>query len=238
MDMFNLIEYLRQLFKNHVLVAISAAGAFLYSWILPVPEYKVGAVVVFAAMLADLGTKLYAIQRKGGGWRKAIFNHLINSASFLRGTIDKLIVFGVMTIICGLAYHISLISSIAVWFTQMVYILMFLRDALSVVENLTDSGIGGLGIFKKLLKLKIKDYVKDPELQESIDEFLEGRESEHETEEEKPKEPERQKAPEPIKEVESPKPTPEVMPELKEPAGPIETINLEQPIKEDLKHDH
>ena len=229
MDMFNLIEYLRQLFKNHVLVAISAAGAFLYSWLLPVPEYKVGAIVVLFTMVADLGTKLYAIQRKGGGWHKAIFNHLINSASFLRGTIDKLIVFGAMTIICGLAYHMSLISSIAVWLTQMVYILMFLRDALSIVENLTDSGIEGLGIFKKLLKLKIKDYVKDPELQETIDEFLEG-DADRETKEEKPRKPQKPQ-PEPIKASK-----PEVAPEQNEPVRPIDPINGKL-IKEDLKHD-
>ena len=231
MNMFNIIEYLRQLFKNHVLVAISATGAFLYSWILPAPEYKIGAFAVLGAMLVDLWSKLYSIKRKGGGWRKAVFSHSINSASFLRGTIDKLIIFGVMTIICGLAYHISLISSIAVWFTQMVYILMFLRDALSVAENLTDSGIGGLSIFKKLLKLKIKDYVKDPELQESIDEFLEG---EPDQEQEKPKEPENPKypQPEPVKVPEAPKP--EVTPEPKEPVGPIEPINPE-PKKEEFK---
>ena len=146
---------------------------------------------------------------------KSYIQSTINSASFLRGTIDKLIIFGVMTIICGLAYHMSLISGIAVWFTQMVYILMFLRDALSVVENLTDSGVKGLGIFKKLLKLKIKDYVKDPELQESIDEFLEG---EQDQEREKPKEPDNHKYQ---------KPEPDKAPEPKNPVGPIEPINPE-----------
>ena len=231
MDMFNLIEYLRQLFKNHVLVAISAAGAFLYSWILPAPEYKIGAFAVLGAMIVDLWSKLYSIKRKGGGWRKAVFSHSINSASFLRGTIDKLIIFGVMTIICGLAYHISLISSIAVWFTQMVYILMLLRDALSIVENLTDSGVKGLGIFKKLLKLKIKDYVKDPDLQESIDEFLDGN---TEQDQEKPKEPDKSQYPQPelVKVLETLKP--EVTPEPKKPVGPIESINPE-PKKEEFK---
>jgi len=75
---------------------------------------------------------------------KSYIQSTINSASFLRGTIDKLIIFGVMTIICGLVYHISLVTTIEIWFTQMVYMLMILRDTLSVIENLTDSGIGGL----------------------------------------------------------------------------------------------
>ena len=231
MDMFNIIEYLRQLFKNHVLVAISAAGAFLYSFFLPAEEYRWGAVAVLGAMIVDLWSKLYAIKCNGGGWRKAVFNHLINSASFLRGTIDKLIIFSVMTIICGLAYHISFISTAAVWFTQMVYILMFLRDTLSVIENLTESGMKGLGIFKKLLKHKLKDYVDDPELQESIEEFLEG---DAEREQEKPKEPGKSQypQPEPVKAPEAPKP--EVTPEPKEPVGPIEPINPE-PKKEEFK---
>jgi len=39
--------------------------------------------------------------------------------------------------------------------------LMFLRDVLSILENLRDAGIKGLGLFERLVKNKIKEYVPD-----------------------------------------------------------------------------
>lgn len=152
-------SYIQKLFGDGTLLSISALGACLYSFFFPTEQYLYGASAVLGIMVLDLITKLYALYKQGGGWKKAVRSRKINSACFYQGTIDKLIVFGVMLCICGFAYRLTIISAVAVWFTQVVFILMFLRDALSIIENLTDAGIKGLGIFEKVIKKKMDDYV-------------------------------------------------------------------------------
>ena len=155
----DLSGYIQKLFDNNILVVLSAVGACLYSFFFPTEQYLYGAAAVLGIMVLDLITKLYSLYKQGGGWKKAVSSRKINSACFYQGTLDKLIVFGVMLCVCGFAYRLTIISSVAVWFTQVVFILMFLRDALSIIENLTDAGIKGLGIFEKVIKKKMEDYV-------------------------------------------------------------------------------
>lgn len=161
MDLNGIFNYIQKIFENHILVFFTAIGAFLYSFLFPDVQYFYSSVAVMGAMVLDLFTKLYALKRQAGGWKKAIYNQYINSFSFFRGTMDKLVVFGVIMIICGLAYKLTVASAIAIWFTQMVYTLMFLRDLLSIFENFRDAGIEGMGIFEKLIKKKIEDYVDE-----------------------------------------------------------------------------
>lgn len=156
-------SYIQKLFENNILIAVSAVGATLYQFFFPETQYLYGAGAVLLMMVLDLITKLYALGRKSGGWKPALRTHVINSMSFYRGTTDKLLVFGVMLIICGCAYRLTIISGIAVWFTQVVFILMFLRDDLSIVENLRDAGIQGMGVFEKAIKNKMEDYVDTSE---------------------------------------------------------------------------
>lgn len=155
-------SYIMKLFDNNCLVAISAIGAFIYRFVFPEPQYLAGAAAVLGVMLLDLSTRLFALARTHGGLKKACVDHIINSHSFGKGTVDKLMVFGIMLIICGLAYRLTIVSAIAVWFTQVVFTLMFLRDVLSIVENLIEAGVQGLGPFKKIVTKKINDYCEDP----------------------------------------------------------------------------
>jgi hypothetical protein len=53
-----------------------------------------------------------------------------------------------------------------VWFTQMVYAIMFFRDLLSIIENLNDAGID-TGAFKRIIKRKQKEVLGDIEEEES-----------------------------------------------------------------------
>ncbi len=118
-------------------------------------------LAVLGIMLVDLLTKLYALSRQSGGIKKAIKGHRISSAKFAKGTIDKLLVFAIMLIVGGCAFRISPYASVATGFMQIVFSLMFLRDILSIIENLTDAGVSGLGPFKKLFKKKMDDYCGD-----------------------------------------------------------------------------
>lgn len=154
-----MVEYIKKLFQVDVLFFISGIGAFLYKFLFPEKQYLYGASAVLIIMVLDLATKLFSLSKQSGGLKKSLAEHKISSRALARGTTDKLLVFGVMLIICGCAYRLTVISAIAVWFTQLVYTLMFLRDLLSILENLRDAGVGGLNIFEKAVKKKMGEYV-------------------------------------------------------------------------------
>lgn len=166
--MTGIMDYLQKLFENHVMVFLSMIGALLYNFFFPTTQYLYSTIAVLVMMVLDLLTKLYSLKRQAGGWKASIAAKKINSFSLFRGTIDKLIVLGVMMIICGCAYQLTLIADIAIWFTQVVYILMFLRDALSIIENLRDAGVQNLGMFEKVIKKKLDEYVDNDDITKRI----------------------------------------------------------------------
>lgn len=159
------MQYVHKLFDNNCFIFISSISSFLLGFLFPETQYLYSSLAVLGIMLLDLLTKLYALKRQSGGWKNSVCQQHINSFSLFRGTIDKLLVFGVMMIICGLAYRLTVISDVALWFTQAVYTLMFLRDILSIFENLVDAGISEMGIFQKIVKKKLNEYVDVDEIE-------------------------------------------------------------------------
>lgn len=156
-----MISYIKSLFEDHICLFASMAWGAISTFLFPESAYITTSAAVLGMMALDLFTKLYALSKQAGGLRKAFKQHKINSKSFAKGTMDKLIVFGVLLIICGCAYRISPIESLATWFMQVVFSLMFLRDTLSIIENLTDAGVGGLSLFKRVVKKKLNEYVDE-----------------------------------------------------------------------------
>lgn len=163
MKLADVICYVQKLFESYILVALAAIGSSLFNFLLPTHEYRVSAISVLCVFVLDILTRLLSLARQEGGLRKAIKTRRIRSERLAKGTLDKLIVFGVMLIICGLLYQMSILSEVAVWFTQLVFLLMFFRDVLSILENLSDSGIE-VGIFKHIVKKKMKEYVCEEEI--------------------------------------------------------------------------
>lgn len=154
-------EYIKNLFENGVMVAISAIWGVISSFIFPERTLLTAAAAVLIIMLVDLITKLFALAKRAGGIKKAIKSRTISSHKFSKGTMDKLIVFGIMLVISGCAYRICPIAELATWFTQLIFTLMFLRDVLSIIENLGDAGVSGLGPFKKKIKAKYEEVCGD-----------------------------------------------------------------------------
>lgn len=132
-------------------------------YLFPSEEYLVASGAVLGIIILDLITKLYSLTRQSGSFREAVREKRINSKAFAKGTIDKLIVFGVMLIICSLLYNVAIVSEVAIWFTQATFTLMFFRDVLSILENLDDAGIE-VGVFKYAVKKKMKSYLPDEEI--------------------------------------------------------------------------
>jgi len=170
--MIGLFEYIRKLFDNRALTAISlvtsTAVSLAYKFLFPEKQYLYGAAAVLVIMVLDLATKLFSLSRQGGGVKNSLMTHKISSSAFARGTTDKLLVFGIMLIICGCAYRLTIIDTVAIWFAQLVYTLMFLRDLLSILENLRDAGVSGLRIFEKAVKKKMGEYVDEEDINEKI----------------------------------------------------------------------
>jgi len=164
MKISNIFHYISNLFSNGVLVLLSIVGSWLYWFFFPAPEYLYSSLAVLGMIVLDIVTRLYAQSRKAGGIKKAIRTKddqgkkYINSKKFLEGTTDKLIIFVVMAILCSLFYRVSILSELAIWFTQLVYTLMLLKDTLSVFENLDDAGVKGLGIFRNVIHKKLDEY--------------------------------------------------------------------------------
>jgi len=159
---------IKKLFEDRMLLLLSAAGAFLWRFFFPDEQYLFAAGAVLGIMALDLFTKLYALSKGAGGFKKAWRERKINSAAFAKGTLDKLVIFGVMLCVCGFAYRLSPVADLAAWFMQTIFTLMFLRDVLSIVENLSDAGVEGLGLFQKVLKKKMGEYVDEEKEEDGI----------------------------------------------------------------------
>lgn len=156
-------ETTKKMFGDNVLVALGVVWTTVTTFILPTSLIRASAVAVLLMMGLDLLTRLFAIAKQNGGIRNAIRTHKITSTRFAKGTIDKLIIFGVVLVINGCAHRILVIEDISKWFTQAIFTIMFLRDTLSIFENLGDSGVQGLGIFKRMIKKKCEEIIGEDE---------------------------------------------------------------------------
>jgi len=162
-------EQVKRYFENDVIVSLGAAWAWIVTFLFPTSALAKSAGAVLILMGLDLLTKLFALSKQNGGFRKAARCRKIASNKFAKGTIDKLLIFGIMLVISGCAYNLMIIKDIAIWFTQAVYTIMFLRDVLSIIENLNDAGVQGLGLFKHVVKKKLDDYCDTDKEEDSND---------------------------------------------------------------------
>ena len=159
----DLWDYVCRLFENYILVYFSLVFSIVVKCLFPSEEYLVASGAVLGIIILDLITKLYSLTRQSGSFREAVREKRINSKAFTKGTIDKLIVFGVMLVICSLLYNVAIVSEVAIWFTQATFTLMFFKDVLSILENLDDAGIE-VGVFKYVVRKKMESYLPDEEI--------------------------------------------------------------------------
>ena len=152
------MAYIRSLFNNCAMVTVGTIGGTILAFLFPESIYLTSFFVVLGIMLLDLITKLFALAKQNGGFKKAFKAHKINSKKFGKGTLDKLIILFVFTIVCAASYALMPVLARAM---QIGYVLMFLRDVLSIIENLTEAGVSGLSMFKKIIKKKTCDYIEE-----------------------------------------------------------------------------
>lgn len=110
--------------------AFLLAGA---NWILfPDRALMVALGCVMGAAMADILTRFLAVRKTGGRWR---------SEQFWEGTGVKLVAYLVIAFLAGLSYRLSpFMQQPTVFLWSVAYVVMFLREVQSNMENLADMG--------------------------------------------------------------------------------------------------
>jgi len=141
---------------NQVIVAIGAILSFV---LYPNAIYQVYALAVAVVVVLDLVTKYYAISVKNGGLANSIKTRKISSNSMWMGTRKKIVSYFVIMLLVGLSYHFETFLFPAEYIGSMAYLIMFLRESQSILENLIDAGYEDLDWLRLLLKNKSEDVL-------------------------------------------------------------------------------
>jgi len=106
----------------------------------PEQAYLTAALAVGAVIVLDIITKYVALSAKAGGYMKAVRACSISSNKLWDGTRIKLFSYLVVAILAGLSYRVVQLEELSIFFATVVYSIIFLREAQSILENLCDAG--------------------------------------------------------------------------------------------------
>ncbi len=106
----------------------------------PTSAFATSAFAVGIAMLLDIITKYVALSKQSGGFMKAVKARRIRSEALWHGTKIKLFSYLVIAILAGLSYRVVQLEAVSVFFATVVYSILFLREAQSILENLCEAG--------------------------------------------------------------------------------------------------
>lgn len=125
----------------------------------PDKAYETAAMAVGIAMLLDILSRFMALSHEANGYRNAVKTRKIYSQTLWIKTRIKLISYLIIAILAGLAYRVSYLAEVGVFFGTVVYSVIFLREAQSILENLSDAGadVGWLIRWTKKKQEKILD---------------------------------------------------------------------------------
>ncbi|WP_427340662.1 phage holin family protein [Caloranaerobacter sp. DY30410] len=106
----------------------------------PEQAYMTAAMAVGGAILLDILTKYIALSYQSKGFRNAIKQKKIFSKTLWEGTKIKLVSYLIIAILAGLSYRVTMLTQVSVFLATVVYSVIFLREAQSIIENLIDAG--------------------------------------------------------------------------------------------------
>ena len=119
---------------------IGAAIGMCCYVIFPEQAFKTAAGAVGAVILLDIITKYVALSHQAGGYLAAVKKRTINSNRLWEGTRIKLFSYLIVAILAGLSYRVVQLEQLSIFFATVVYSIIFLREAQSILENLCDAG--------------------------------------------------------------------------------------------------
>jgi hypothetical protein len=157
------MEQLNQYFEKVISGAKPILGSIIAAItyvIFPDRAYQTAAMSVGIAMLLDIITKYMALSHEAHGYRNAVKTRKIYSQTLWLKTRIKLTSYLIIAILAGLAYRVSYLEQIGVFFSTVVYAVIFLREAQSILENLSDAGADVKWLIK-WTKKKQKSILED-----------------------------------------------------------------------------
>ena len=137
------MEQLQTYIAKAMAGAIAYLGAFLGTCnyvLFPDKAILTSACAVGALIILDIITKYVALSHQAGGYMKAVRNCSISSNKLWDGTRIKLYSYLVVAILVGLSYRVVQLEQLSVFLASVVYSILFLREAQSVLENLCEAG--------------------------------------------------------------------------------------------------
>ncbi len=129
--MMDIMEYIRKTAESCKFI-LAGIFTFLFYVLFPEPAYLTAFQALLWAMALDFLTKVWAIKQNP--------TQRLSSKSFMSGTLRKIFAYMVVFILTGLSYRVAPVASAAVFLGTFVYTIFFLREAMSVIENLCDAG--------------------------------------------------------------------------------------------------
>lgn len=136
-DSFNYLKDAINSVKPTIISIVSCINYFLF----PNSAYVSAATSLGIAVLLDIATKYYAISQKNGGFYKAIRERSLSSESLWEGSKRKLIDYFIILLLCSLTTRVILLDHPVITFLSTIpFIVMFLREFQSIIENLIDAG--------------------------------------------------------------------------------------------------
>ena len=114
--------------------------SFLNYVLFPDKAYQTAAIAVGGAIILDIITKYIALSKEAGGYRRAVKNRMIWSKTLWDGTRIKLVSYLIVFILAGLSYRVTMLTQASVFLATVVYTVIFLREAQSILENLCEAG--------------------------------------------------------------------------------------------------
>lgn len=106
----------------------------------PDRAFYTAALAVGGAILLDIFTKYIALSKTAGGYKKAVKTKAIYSKTLWNGTAIKLVSYLIVFILAGLSYRVTMLTQASVFLATVVYTVIFLREAQSILENLCEAG--------------------------------------------------------------------------------------------------
>lgn len=132
-------KYVTSIFSYGKITFSAIIGGICYL-MFPIESLKICALAVLIGTFLDLFSKWYAISMNNGGYANARRNKAILSRHSWRGTRTKLFTYISFGIMAGLFYRIIPIKEVSMYFIVSLYILIFLREFESIMENFDDAG--------------------------------------------------------------------------------------------------
>lgn len=166
-------DYIEKTFSGLKPVLGSIFGAFCYLCF-PDKAYQTAAMAVGIAMLLDIVTKYMALSHEAKGYRNAIKTKKIFSGTLWEKTKVKLTAYLIIAILAGLAYRVTPLEKVGVFFGTIVYAVIFLRESQSILENLYDAGADVEWLIK-WSKKKQNKILDEDELEQKLNDKFDER---------------------------------------------------------------